>query len=154
MVATTSPHSYFSMVECCRNNLQTCSSCRILLWAHTLQEIKTGLRKLTTVTQGHLMRENQEVYYSVTTKWPIFDYLINRYASTPLKDSEFPSLVSSLASTELTKGGRGRSHLWAGNSNLLINTNFSWDIQQLKYLYGKMRQGESPEGCTKQQNKR
>jgi len=63
VAVTTSPCSYFSMVECCRNTLKTSPSLRILLSAHTLQKIKTGLRKLTTVTQVNLMRENQEVYY-------------------------------------------------------------------------------------------
>lgn len=63
VAVTTSSRSYFSMVQCCRNNLKTCPSFRILLSAHPLQKIKSGLRKLTTVTQGNLMRENQEVYY-------------------------------------------------------------------------------------------
>lgn len=34
---------------------------RLLLSAHTLQQIMTGLRKLTTATQGNLTREKLQV---------------------------------------------------------------------------------------------
>lgn len=45
LAVTPSPRSHFSMVECCRNNLKTCPSFGILLLAHTLQKIKTGLNE-------------------------------------------------------------------------------------------------------------